>query len=270
MRFVLAPLRAVLVTLHMLGGLLTVFAVFPLVRLETRNRIISVWSRWLVAFCGVRLVLEGESIPPRLRATGVDDAGNGRLVVSNHVSWLDSFAMLAVLPCRFVAKSEIAHWPLLGPLVGRSGMLFIERGRRHAVASVNHKVREHLLQGETIAIYPEGTTSDGSALLRFHSNLLAPAIETGVPVWPFALRYMEGGSPSSAVAFVGDMSFATSLIRILSARGVTVHITRLAPIEVTLHENRHAVARAAYAGIAAALVRPAEAGTHAGASGYQE
>jgi 1-acyl-sn-glycerol-3-phosphate acyltransferase len=260
----------VLVTLHMLGGLLTVFTVFPLVRLETRNRIIGAWSRWLVALCGVRLVLDGEPIPAELRATGIDGAGKGRLVVSNHISWLDSFAMHAVLPCRFVAKSEISNWPLLGLLVTRSGMLFIERGRRHAVASVNHKVREHLLQGETIAIYPEGTTGDGSELLRFHSNLLAPAIETGVPVWPFALRYVEGGKRSSAVAFVGEMSFATSLIRILSARGVTARITRLAPIEVTLHENRHAVARAAYAAIADALVRPIDAGPHDGVSGYQK
>jgi 1-acyl-sn-glycerol-3-phosphate acyltransferase len=132
-------------------------------------------------------------------------------------------------------------------------MLYIERGRRHAVASINHKVRDHLLQGETVAVYPEGTTSDGTMLLRFHSNLLAPAIETGVPVWPFAIRYTQRGTRAPAALLDDDRGFAASLLRMLSATGLSVRLTRLAPIDATLHENRHAVARAAHAVIAREL-----------------
>ncbi len=253
MRFVLAPLRAVLFVLHVLAGLAIVLFVFPLAGWPARNRINRAWSATLVRICGARLLVDGVQVPAQLRATGIEADGLGRVVVANHVSWIDTFAMNAVLPCRFIAKSEIGRWPLLGVLVTRAGTLYIERGRRHAVASMNHSVRQHLQAGETIALYPEGTTTDGSALLAFHSNLLAPAVEIGAPVWPLALRYLEGSRRSDAAAFVGDMGLLTSLGRILVARRLTIHITVLPPIPVTAHGNRHAVARAARSAIASEL-----------------
>lgn len=256
MRFVLAPLRAALFVMHILAGLALVLLVFPLFGLAGRNRINRAWSRVLVAICGARLVVDGVPVHPAIRSTGIEPWSLGRLVLANHVSWIDVFAINAALPCRFVAKAEIGRWPLLGALVTRSGTLYIERGRRHAVASMNHRVRDHLKAGETIAVFPEGTTTDGRELLPFHSNLLAPAIETGAPVWPLALRYTEGGAPSDAAAFIGDMGLVTSLARILVARDLAIRITVLPPIEVTHHENRHSVARAARAEIAGALGLP--------------
>jgi 1-acyl-sn-glycerol-3-phosphate acyltransferase len=252
-RFVLAPLRATLFVLHVFAGLATVLLVFPLAGLATRNRIMRAWSRLLVAICGARLVVDGEPMSDAVRRTGVDPASLGRLAVANHVSWIDVFALNAVTPCRFVAKAEIGRWPLLGALVTRSGTLYIERGRRHAVASVNHKVRDHLKAGETVAIFPEGTTTDGRTLLAFHSNLLAPALELGAPVWPLVIRYTEQGEPSDAAAFIGEMGLVTSLVNILTARDLTIHITVLAPMGVSQHGNRHAAARAARAAIAEAL-----------------
>jgi 1-acyl-sn-glycerol-3-phosphate acyltransferase len=249
----LAPLRAVLFVLHVFAGLAIVLFVFPFLGLAGRNRVNRAWSRTLVAICGARLVVDGVPIAPHLRATGLEAWSLGRLVLANHVSWIDVFAINAVTPCRFVAKAEIGRWPLLGALVTRSGTLYIERGRRHAVASMNHRVREHLKAGETIVVFPEGTTSDGTGLLPFHSNLLAPAVEVGAPVWPLALRYTERGMPSTAAAFVGDMGLVTSLARTLAARDLVIRITVLPAIEVTHHENRHAVARAARLAIAEAL-----------------
>ena len=256
MRLVLAPLRAVLFVLHVIAGLATVLFVFPFAGLPLRNRINRRWSHLLVAICGARIVVDGEPIPARIRASGVDPSGLGRLVLCNHVSWLDVFAVNAATPCRFVAKAEIGQWPMLGALVTRSGTLYLERGRRHAVAAMNHMVREHLQAGETIALFPEGTTTDGGSLLPFHSNLLAPAVEIGAPVWPLALRYTENGVRSDTAAFIGDMGLLTSLARILIARRLTIRITALPAIEVTLHENRHAVARSARAAIAKALDLP--------------
>jgi 1-acyl-sn-glycerol-3-phosphate acyltransferase len=253
MRFALAPLRALLFVLHVIAGLAIVLFVFPLVALPTRNRINRGWSYWLVRICGARIAVHGEPIPTAVGRTGIEPTGLGRLVLSNHVSWLDVFAINAVAPCRFVAKSEISEWPLLGPLVTRSGTLYIERGRRHAVAAMNHIVRDHLKAGETIAVFPEGTTTDGSLLLPFHSNLVASAVELGAPVWPLAVRYTEGGVRSEAAPFIGEMSILDSLVRTLTARDLTIHITVLPVIEVTLHENRHAVARAARSAIAEVL-----------------
>ena len=259
MRFILAPLRAALFVPHIVVGLALVLLVFPWCGLAMRNRINRGWSRILVAICGARIVVDGEPIPPLIRATGVVPGSPGRLALANHVSWIDVFAINAVTPCRFVAKAEIGQWPLLGALVTRSGTLYIERGRRHAVAAMNHMVRDHLKAGETIGVFPEGTTTDGSTLLPFHSNLLAPAVELGVPVWPLVLRYTDRGAPSDAAAFIGDMGLVTSLVRILTASDLTIRITVLPMIEVQPHGNRHAVARAARAAIAETLGLPAEA-----------
>jgi 1-acyl-sn-glycerol-3-phosphate acyltransferase len=263
MGFVLAPLRAVLFVLHVVAALAIVLIVFPLAGLPTRNRIYRGWSRMLVAICGARLVVDGEPIPSHIRATGIEAWSLGRLVLSNHVSWIDVFAISAAMPCRFVAKAEIGRWPLLGALVTRSGTLYIERGRRHAVASTNHKVRDHLKAGESIVVFPEGTTTDGATLLPFHSNLLAPAVEIGAPVWPIAIRYTDGGLPTDAAAFIGDMGLLTSLGKVLLARDLAIRITVLPPIEVEQHGNRHAVARKAREAIAAALDLPSEASAEA-------
>ena len=253
MRFVVAPLRAVLFVLHVLAGLAIVLFVFPLCGWPLRNRINRSWSRTLVRICGARLLVDGVQVPAGIRETGIEPGHLGRVVVANHVSWLDTFAMNAVLPCRFVAKSEIGAWPLLGILVTRAGTLYIERGRRHAVAALNDSLRDHLNAGETIALYPEGTTTDGSFLLPFHSNLLAPAVEIGAPVWPLAIRYLEGSTRSGAAAFIGDMGLLTSLGRVLVTRGLTIHITVLPPIKAGAHANRHAVAGAARSAIAREL-----------------
>jgi 1-acyl-sn-glycerol-3-phosphate acyltransferase len=252
-RFVLAPLRAALFVLHVLAGLAIVLLVFPLVRLPTRNRINRAWSRGLVAVCGARLIVDGEPIPAHVRSTGIEPGSRGRLVLSNHVSWIDVFAINAVMPCRFVAKAEIGQWPLLGALVTRSGTLYIERGRRHAVAAMNHMVRDHLKAGESVVVFPEGTTTDGSTLLPFHSNLLAPAVEIGAPVWPIVIRYTDAGAPTAAAAFIGEMGLITSLVNILTAGDLAIRITVLPAIPVEEHGNRHAVGRAARAAIAEAL-----------------
>jgi 1-acyl-sn-glycerol-3-phosphate acyltransferase len=257
-RLLLAPLRAVLFVLHVLAGLAIVLFVFPLAGWPVRNRINRAWSRLLVAICGARLVVDGVPIPPSIRATGYEPWTIGRIVIANHVSWIDTFALNAVLPCRFVAKSEIGRWPLLGILVTRAGTLYIERGRRHAVAAMNDMLHGHLKAGETIAFYPEGTTTAGDRLLPFHSNLLAPAVDIGAPVWPLAIRYREGGAPTDAAAFVDDMGLFTSLGRILTARDLSIHITVLPAIEVQQHANRHAIARVARESIGNCLGLPTD------------
>jgi 1-acyl-sn-glycerol-3-phosphate acyltransferase len=253
MRTLLAPLRLLLVLVLVLAGIAVAAALFPALAQPNRNRMIRAWSRWLLAVCGARLRLVGLPLPPSIARTGVQAGSLGRLLLVNHVSWLDVFAVLAALPSRFVAKSEIRNWPLLGILVTLVGTLYIERGRRHAVAATNHRVLERLRLGETVAVFPEGTTTDGRSLLPFHSNLVAPAIEAAAQCWPVAIRYREDGAPSTAAAFVGDMSLVTSLWRVLTARRLQVEVAFLEPVSTAGDRNRHHVAEAAAERISAWL-----------------
>ena len=252
-RWLLAPLRAVMFSAHVLLGVAIVLVIFPFADQARRNRINRVWSRVLIALAGARVVGSGVAVPAALQRDGIDPVTTGRLALANHVSWMDIFAINAVLPSRFIAKAEIGKWPLLGVLVSRGGTLYIERGRRHAVAAMNQTVREHLSLGETIVVFAEGTTTDGSGLLPFHSNVIAPALDVGAAIWPIAIRYTERGERSSAAAFIGQMGLMTSLARVLVAHELVVEVTVLPPVLKADAADRHAIARAARAAIARQL-----------------
>jgi 1-acyl-sn-glycerol-3-phosphate acyltransferase len=253
MRRVFAPLRVLLLVLHFVDGLLITGLVFPWLAQPTRNRVIAAWSRGLLHVCGARLRLAGLARAPRRARPGALPAQPGRLLLANHVSWIDVFAILGAIPSRFVAKSEIGGWPLVGWLVTLVGTLYIERGRRHAVAAMNHRVRDRLRAGETVAVFPEGTTTDGFALLPFHSNLIAPALEVGCEIWPVALRYLEQGRPSRAAAFAGEMALLNSLWNILTARALQIEVAFLPPVPAVAGATRHHLAAVARTEIARQL-----------------
>ena len=111
------------------------------------------------------------------------------------------------------------HWPLLGTLVDGAGTLYIERERKRDALRVVHHMAEALQAGDLVAVFPEGTTSDGSALLPFHANLLQAAISTGAPVQPVALRFADAatGETSQAPRYIDDDNLATSLWNVLKA-----------------------------------------------------
>ena len=260
MRTLLAPLRIVLLLVHVLVGTAIAALIFPWLAQAGRNRIIRAWSHLLLTICGARLRVTGLPLPPAIARTGIEHGSRGRMLLANHISWIDPFALNASAPSRFVAKAEIRAWPLLGTLVTLVGALYIERGRRHAVASMNHRVRDRLKDGETVAVFPEGTTTDGRSLLPFHSNLVAPALDVGAECWPVAVRYTEDGAPSTAAAFIGEMSIVTSLWNLLVARRLQIEVAFLEPVPTAGNRDRHHVAEAAAERIAAWLDVPAPSG----------
>jgi 1-acyl-sn-glycerol-3-phosphate acyltransferase len=147
------------------------------------------------------------------------------MVVANHVSWLDILAINAVQPARFVSKADVRAWPLIGWLVECGGTLFIERERKRDALRVVHQVAQTLQTGAVVALFPEGTTSDGNGLLPFHANLLQAAISTETPVQPVVLRFADPVHRfSPAAAYVGDTSLVQSLWWIVTARGLAAHV----------------------------------------------
>jgi 1-acyl-sn-glycerol-3-phosphate acyltransferase len=257
MRALIGSVRLVMLVLWMLSALGMTVLVFPWAPQTLRGRCTRAWARLVVRVAGVRLRQSGVTLAADLAATGVQAWSSGRLVLANHITWLDIFAIDAVLPSRFVAKAEIGRWPLVGWMVTASGVVYIERGRRHAVASTNHRVAEHLRRGETVAVFPEGTTTDGTRLLPFHSNLVAPAIEVGCEIWPVAVRYTEHGRHSTAPAYVGEATLMQTMWRIVTARKLEVEVAVLAPLS-SAQVSRHGLTEAARQAIATHLGVAAE------------
>ncbi len=175
------------------------------------------------------------------------------LLAANHISWLDILAINAVHPARFVSKADVRSWPLLGWLVASGGTLFIERERKRDALRVVHQIAESLAQGDTIAMFPEGTTGDGRALLPFHANLLQAAASTGTPVQPVALHYEDhDAQPSQAVVWVGDTTLVTSLWQVAMADGLRVRVTQLPALQ-TQGRDRRELSEQVRGQIAAAL-----------------
>ena len=213
----------------LLGGLATVLLLFPVLNQRRRDRLVQQWSGLLVRSCGVRIKIDPAA------AAQIDDASRGRMIVANHISWLDIFVINAIAPSCFIAKSDIAAWPLIGTLVGRVGTLFLERGKRHAVHDMIQKAQARLREGRRIAVFPEGTTSDGLRLLPFHGNLIEAAVQTPTGVVPIGLRYQDSrgmtqSGDGGAMNFEGDMTFVASVMRILRGRDVIALVLPLAEL----------------------------------------
>jgi 1-acyl-sn-glycerol-3-phosphate acyltransferase len=247
----LVPLAAAFIVFHILWGLLVAGLLFPVLPARASGALVQFWSRIVLAALGIRLVLRPAPDAAPIAAT------RGALLVINHTSWADVFVVAAVTPARFVAKAEIAAWPLLGRFAAAVGTVFVERGRRHAVARVNHTVAARLRAGQSIGIFPEGTTSDGSLLLRFHANLVQSALDAPAPVIPVGLQYLQDGRPSGAAAYFGDMNLFASIWRILTAPRLTVHLHWLPAVDCA-GLSRQAIAGRARAAIGAAVGLPAE------------
>jgi 1-acyl-sn-glycerol-3-phosphate acyltransferase len=184
--------------------------------------------------------------------TGLDDGP--LLVVANHVSWLDVYLLNALAPARFVAKSEVRRWPLVGAMAATCGTLFIVRGSYRDAARVKDEVAAALRRGERVVVFPEATTTDGTRVARFYAALLQAAIDAGVPVQPVAIRYVgPDGAPDAAAAFIDDMTFATSLARVLRRRTVVADL-HIAPAFSSERRTRRELAFLTRRWITAALL----------------
>ena len=161
----------------------------------------------------VQLHIEGE-----LPASG--------LVVSNHLSYLDIVVFSGVLPCVFVSKAEVERWPVIGRYARWAGTVFVRRHDRADAARANVGVEDGLRDGVPILLFPEGTTTDGLRVLRFHSTMLQPALDLDAPITPCAIHYaLDDGDPAREVCWWGDMTLVPHMWNLLGKKTIRVQIT---------------------------------------------
>ena len=214
---------------------------FPLVAHERRHALRRRWSRQLLGIFNIRLELQGAA-PAR-----------GSLFVANHTSWLDVYGIMAVQPAAFVSKAEVRSWPVVGWLAARTDTLFLRRGNRGHVKTINAAIGKVLQAGGNVTVFPEGTTTDGTHMLDFHAALLQPAIEAGHPVQPWALHYRGmDGRPNGAAAYAGETTMWQSLRMVARQPGLILCID-VAPVLPTGGADRRTVAAAAREAIAGRL-----------------
>ena len=217
--------------LHALHGVAVVLLRFPTLTIEGRREWIRWWAGTLLQRLGLALEVSGMLEP------------GAKLIVANHISWLDIVAVHAVCPeARFVSKADVQRWPLLNRLIASAETIYLERERKRDALRVVHHMAEVLAAGGTVAAFPEGTTGDGQTLLPFHANLLQAAISTSTPVQPLALRYADAHhAVSPAALWLGETTLLGSVWKLACAEGLVVHLHVLPPM-ATAHADRRALA----------------------------
>ncbi len=142
------------------------------------------------------------------------------LVVSNHLSYLDIVIISAAMPCFFVAKKEVGAWPFFGWAARSGASLFLDRSSAASATFVAEQISARLNLPVPILLFPEGTSTDGSQVLRFHSRLIDPAIKAGAPVTAAAVRYViQGGVDERELCWYGNEKFTPHLLKVLGVRG---------------------------------------------------
>jgi 1-acyl-sn-glycerol-3-phosphate acyltransferase len=147
------------------------------------------------------------------------------LVVANHLSYLDIIIISAVMPCFFVAKMEIVAWPFFGKAARTGGTIFLDRSSLASANSVAEQITERLRLPVPVLLFPEGPSTDGTQVLRFHSRLIDPATAAGAPITTAAIRYViDGGIEERELCWYDDQSFMTHLWKVLGVKGFSAHL----------------------------------------------
>lgn len=179
-------------------------------RLKPRSRaaILQKWSARLLSCMGVQIHLYGE----------IPDRG---LIVSNHLSYLDILVFSAASACVFVSKREVKSWPGIGWISSLAGTIYIDRTLRTNTHSAQEEMQSPLLSGMRLVLFPEGTSSDGSTVLHFHSSLFQPAVELKMPITAAAIEYsLSDGNAALEACYWGGMTMTPHLLNLLTKKSV--------------------------------------------------
>lgn len=191
-----------------------------------------------------------------IRIEGAPDGGPGTLYIANHVSWLDIPVLGSALDANFISKADVQNWPLIGRLARRTGTIFIVREARHQVERQSREIEARLRAGDSLILFPEGTTSDGSAVQPFHSSLFEAA-QHAARIQPLAIAYVapDGAPFPDAVArqlgWAGAEPLGENFARVVAMR-FSARIRLAAPWSPLPGESRKQLAARCHAEVAAA------------------
>lgn len=239
------------------AGLIIAAGLFPAIGcacsdIRARTLRDAIKRRWLQCFAVLiclRVDLKGKP------------SGQRAMLAANHVSWLDIIVIGQYLPAYFVAKSDIAGWPVIGFLSRQAGTVFIRRGDKKNIAVTSDKIACLLEQNCTVIAFPEGTTTAGNEVLNFHASLFQPALSTKSAVQPVSIQYQ--GATKNLAPFIGDETFIGHLLKMLMLDKIEATLCFL-PCIATEGKTRHRISQETRERIAAHLsIEPSSAGPDA-------
>ena len=210
-------------------GFLALLLMSPLRTSNIKKKIINCWSKILLSLVRLRVICKGKKN---------ELIEKSFIVVANHISWLDIFVLLSILPVSFIAKIEIKKWFFLGNLVEMAGTIFIDRDRRKSIREVTKKITQKSLDHKTVyAFFPEGKTSPGKTIQKFHSGLFSLFFQNQeLTLLPVLIKYKMDGMFTEVCAYVGDMTLLESVVRIIKNPNLTAEV-QIMPVSIIKNES---------------------------------
>jgi 1-acyl-sn-glycerol-3-phosphate acyltransferase len=229
--------RILRIAFHTLLGVILAAIAIPLASKQQKAKLIQWWCKYLLAAFNLRVISHGHVPAP-------DTPLNNAMFVANHISWSDIHALNSIVAVRFIAKSEIRNWPIFGYLVKSANTLFIDRSKKRDAKRTIDVALQSLQTGDTLCLFPEGTTTDGTLMQPFKSSLLQAAIEAQSTIWPVAIRYPHpNGGANIDVSYAGETTLIESMQKILSQKQPVIELHFLTPISLAVispgHTDQH-------------------------------
>lgn len=204
--------------------------VFPRLPSSRRDSLIVQWCREVLDLLQIHVVIHGETPTEPLSST---------LFVANHISWIDVLLLLSSQRMRFIAKKEVQGWPIIGYLASQTSTWFFKRTSPHELADVMRATSLALHQGDCVAVFPEGTTTDGTSVRPFHSGLFEAAVQSKARIQPLCIRYERSdGTLDRELAFVGNELLVSSILKILTRPIILAHLSFLSPVDSSTGDRR--------------------------------
>lgn len=238
MRALIAWLRFILVILSM-AMLIIAVSLFYFISLNfIRNYMRRLWSRCLLASVGARINIVGCNLK--------DIDLKNTLLVSNHISWLDTVIMLRLCYLCYIGKIEMLKWPLLNMIIKAGGTIFIDRKNKRQIFEINQHVADLLKNGATVGLYPEGTTSDGRQVLPFKAPILEAARIAGSKVIPVVLSYRKEDDQLATEVSFSKVSWFTTVMNTLYLKNLVVNVTILPRVNAADFASRDVLSEYLY------------------------
>ena len=238
MLWLISRLRFCLVILSMMFVVIMVLLFYPLSKNFIRQQVRAIWSRMLIASTGAKLEIIG-NIP------NANELKNS-MIVSNHISWLDTVVMLRLCFVQYVGKVEMLRWPILNNIIKAGGTIFINRKNKKELVNINAQVAKHLQDGATIGLYPEGTTSDGTKIQPFKAPILEAAILAKSKVYPIVLNYRKDNNQLAREVTFAKVNWLQTVINTLKLKHLYITVTMLNSVNAADFNNREELANYLY------------------------
>lgn len=238
MLWLVSRIRFVAVIASMTFMVLAIILIAPFSLKFIRKYVRMLWSRMLIASTGAKLRIQGYPLT-------IDELKNA-MIVSNHISWLDTVVMLRLCFVRYIGKVEMLNWPILKTVIKAGGTIFIDRRKKKDILNVNQQVAKYLTTGSTIGLYPEGKTGDGKVIAPFKAPILEAALLADSKIFPVVLSYRKENNQLATEVTFAKVNWLQTVMNTLKLKNLTINVNVLPPINARDFSSRDLLAAHLY------------------------